>query len=81
VWQLAAGDNNKATLDGAAGWTKWNDRAGVQYSLYDVNAGNGTDDYVWVQISIAPPYNADTAVSYNGQIWIHTKAYSDTDVE
>ena len=79
VWKLAAGDNDRTTLDGSTGWTKWNNRAGVQYSLYDVNAVNGTDDYVWVQISIVPPDNANTAVWYNGQIWIHTKAFSDVE--
>lgn len=79
IWKLGAGDTDRSTLDAAAGYTKWNERAFIQYSLYDVDAVNGTDDYVWFQISIVPGETADSSVTYNGQIWIYTEAYADVD--
>lgn len=74
VWQLAAGDGTYITIDGAGQTTPWDEQAHVMYSTYNVDATNGSDDYVWVQISINPPENADTSATYNGEIWIHTTA-------
>ncbi len=74
VWQLGAGDGTYTDLDGGSANTEWDERAHVMYSTYNTNAVNSTDDYVWIQISIKPPDNADTSASYAGEIWIHTAA-------
>ena len=74
MWQLAAGDGDTTTINGAANSTFWNEQAHIQYAIIGYPAVNQTDDYVWVQISIHPPLNADATATYNGQIWIHTKA-------
>jgi len=74
VWQLAAGDGDTTTINGAAGSTFWNEQAHIQYATIGDVAVNTTDDYVWVQISIHPPLNADSSHTYSGQIWIHTRA-------
>jgi len=74
IWQLAAGDGDTTTINGAAETTSWDERAHVMYSNSNTNAVNGTDDYVWIQVSIKPPDNADTSASYAGEIWIHSAA-------
>ena len=74
VWGLAAGDQDPSTMDGAGTTTAWDDTAGVRYSTYDTNAANNTDDYVWVQISLNVPADADTSDSFTGALYIHTRA-------
>lgn len=74
VWQLAAGDGDTTTINGASNSTFWNEQAHIQYATLGYTAVNQTDDYVWVQISITPPLNADSSHTYSGQIWIHTRA-------
>ncbi len=75
VWVLGAGNQNAENMNngGAAINTPWNDTANVRYSLSDVDAVNGTDDYVWIQISLDIPAGA-LALSYSGLIWIHFRA-------
>jgi hypothetical protein len=73
AWLLNAGDADRTTFDGNSPGapTLWDDRAHVQWANYTVAAVNGTDDYCWFQISINAPPNADSSLTYNGQIWIH----------
>lgn len=71
VWLLDAGDANTATFDGSLASTLWDETAHVQWANYTVAAANGTDDYCWFQISINLPPDADSSLTYNGQIWIH----------
>jgi len=75
VWVLGAGNQNAENMNtgGAAINTAWNETAHVRYSLSDVDAVNGTDDYVWIQISLDIPDGA-TAGSYSGTIWVHFRA-------
>ena len=75
VWVLGAGNQNAENMNngGAAIDTPWNETAHVRYSLSDVDAVNGTDDYVWIQISLDIPDGA-LAGSYSGLIWVHFKA-------
>jgi len=76
VWVLADGDQNAATMNNHGGndiTTGWNETAHVRYSLSDIDAINGTDDYVWVQISMDIPASA-TEGSYTGLIWVHFRA-------
>jgi len=77
IWQLGAGDVDSTTIgpaEGLDGKTFWDERAHIQTTNYTTTATNQTSDYVWVQISIHPPLTADATATYNGQIWIHTKA-------
>jgi hypothetical protein len=74
VWGLAAGDQNSSSMDGTSATTSWDDTAGVRYSTYETPAVNNTDDYVWVQISLDVPQNADTSDSFTGTIYVHTRA-------
>ena len=74
VWGLAAGDQNSSSMDGTSEATSWDNTAGVRYSTYDTNAANNTDDYVWVQISLEVPADADTSDSFTGALYIHTRA-------
>ena len=76
IWQLGAGNNDPTDLDGSTGYTLWNDRAGIQYSYYDSDATNTSDDYCWFQISITPDDSADTSATYAGTVMIHTKAHT-----
>jgi len=74
MWQLAAGDGDTTTINGASDSTFWNEQAHIQYATLGAVAVNQTDDYVWLQISINPPPTADSSQTYSGQIWIHTRA-------
>ena len=73
VWLLDAGDGVRTTFDGNSPGapTLWDDRAHVQWANYTIAAANQTDDYCWFQISINAPPDADSSLTYNGQIWIH----------
>lgn len=73
VWVLVAGDGNIRTLDGASITTEWDVTQYVQYTLDNTIAVNGTDDYVWVQISIDVPSGA-TLGDYTGTIFFHYEA-------
>ena len=73
VWQLGAGNQDSSNMDGANINTVWDSTAHVRYSISNADAVNGTDDYVWIQISIDVPDGA-TAGSYSGTIWVNVKA-------
>lgn len=76
VWVLADGDGNPWTMnnhDGNDITTRWNQTSHVRFSLSDIDAVNGTDDYVWVQISIEIPANAPDGW-HSGLIWVHFRA-------
>jgi len=74
TWGLAAGDMNTSSMDGTDATTSWDDTAGVRYSTHDTNAANNTDDFVWVQISLDVPADADTSATFDGIIYVHTRA-------
>jgi hypothetical protein len=77
-WMLGAGDGNASTMNGSGVrrvLTPWDSTSGVRYNQTSTQfAKNGSRDYVWVQISLSIPANADTSSSPAGQIWIHFKA-------
>lgn len=72
AWQLAAGDQNVSNMDGGSISTPWDETKHVRYSVDDTAAVNGTDDYVWVQVSIVIPTSSPS--SGTGWIWIHFEA-------
>jgi hypothetical protein len=75
AWKLAAGDGNKATMNGAALSTPWDNTAHVRFSTDNTTAAvNRTTDFVWVQITLTFPANAPDLAAVTGQIWIHFKA-------
>ena len=76
VWELGPGNGNPedmSTYTDPTIATPWEDTTHVRYSISDVDATNGTADYVWLQISIDIPAGA-TAGTYEGLIWVHFKA-------
>jgi len=75
AWVLGEGNQNAANMNtgGAAINTPWSETAHVRYSYSNVNAVNGTDDYVWVQLSLDIPDGAASG-SYSGLIWVHFKS-------
>jgi len=75
IWRLGAGNNNPINMNTHSTpiSTSWNETAHVRYSLSDIDAINGTDDYVWVQISLDIP-SGPTSGGYSGIIWIHFRA-------
>lgn len=83
AWVLAAGDGNPSTIcdnknqNGAATKvdTPWDPTAHVRFSTNDANnSKSGVADFVWVQISIDIPENADQTLTYIGTIWVFTRA-------
>ena len=73
VWTLAAGDGDSTDMDGGAIQTPWDETSHVRYSVDDTDAGNETDDYVWVGISLdVDKYAQEQAAT--GTIYIHFKA-------
>lgn len=78
AWQLAAGNANSNNMcaDGSTQITTgWDTTANVRWSQNDDNNSvNQTSDFVWVQISIDVPANADSSLAYDGTIYIFTAA-------
>jgi hypothetical protein len=74
AWVLAAGNGNAANMNGTAILTPWDATQHVRYnSTTNIQAHNNTRDWVWVEISINIPSNADAA-TVTGQIWFYFKA-------
>ena len=76
VWVLGDGDNNPNTMNNGVGatiFTRWNETSHVRFSKDDTDAVNGTDDYVWVQISIDIPATAPDGW-HSGIVWVHFRA-------
>ncbi len=76
AWVLADGDGNPWTMnnhDGNDITTRWNTTSNTRFSLSNSDAINGTDDFVWVQISLDIPANAPDGWK-SGLIWIHFRA-------
>ena len=66
TWTLAAGNSDPSDM-GTGIATPWDGTAQVRYTEDTTSATSGTDDYVWVQISIDIP--GDAAIdSYSGTI-------------
>ncbi len=77
AWTLDEGNQNPNNMN-AAGTsidTDWDQTAHVRYSTNDVvNAVDSVSDFVWVQISINIPADADPEGSHTGVVWIHLEA-------
>jgi len=67
AWTLAAGNSDPSNMDGANIATGWDTTAQVRYTEDTTAASSGTDDYVWVQISLDIPSGASTG-QYTGTI-------------
>ena len=78
VWVLAAGNHNARDMsaDGITQLdTNWDSNANVRCSTNDANNSvTAVSDFVWVQISLDLPSNADTSSTYTGTVWIFTRA-------
>ena len=74
VWRLAIGDENTSTMDGANILTPWDQPSHIRYSMDNTRAINGTDDYVWVGISLKVPPDAGLQSSATGKIYVHFEA-------
>ncbi|HDN50400.1 MAG: hypothetical protein DRN21_02055 [Thermoplasmata archaeon] len=51
-WRLAAGNGDETDMDGAGTSTPWDTNDFIRYAAGTPTAVSGTDDFVWVQISI-----------------------------
>lgn len=78
AWVLGPGNQNPNDMsaDGSTQIsTPWDETKHVRYSTNNSNNSiSGTSDFVWVQISIDVPDNADTSQNFDGLIYIHTKS-------
>ena len=78
IWVLAAGNQDAANMcaDGTTQLsTGWDSNAHVRYSTNDANNSVASQsDFVWVQISLDLPADADTSDTYTGTVWIFTRA-------
>ena len=81
VWVLAAGNHDSSNMcDHLTGGstqidTPWDSTAHVRYSTNDENNSvSGTSDFVWVQVSLNLPANADVDDTYTGTIFIFTES-------
>ena len=77
VWVLGAGDSDPFEMNTSGGddiETPWDETANVRYSEANWDAVNGTQDFVWVQISLNIDQYA-TVQSAIGTIYIHFTAY------
>lgn len=59
AWTLAAGNSQPADMDGTTIATSWDSTAEVRYTEDTTPASDGNDDYVWIQISLDVPSDAD----------------------
>jgi hypothetical protein len=78
AWILSAGDGDTGWMNGTGAYgiqTPWDDTSAVRYnSSTTIDARNGTRDWVWVQISLDIPSDAEDALATTGQIWFHFEA-------
>jgi hypothetical protein len=78
AWILAAGDGDTGWMNGTGAFgiqTPWDTSSHVRYnSTTNIDARNGTRDWVWVQISLDIPNTAADAEAATGQIWFHFEA-------
>jgi uncharacterized membrane protein len=72
VWVLATGNGDTSNMNGSVS-TPWDQTQNVRYSLNDSDADNGTYDFVWVQVAVVIPSDADSGTN-TGAIWIHFRA-------
>jgi len=68
AWILGAGNSDPSDMDGTNIATAWDTTAQVRYTEDTTPATNGTDDYVWVQISIDIPNSPDNFNAHTGTI-------------
>ncbi len=68
AWTLATGNSDPSDMDGTNIATGWDTTARVRYTEVTTDATSGTDDYVWVQISIDVPSSPDNFNAHTGTI-------------
>ncbi len=68
AWTLATGNSDPSNMDGTNIATGWDTTAQVRYTEDTTVAVSGTDDYVWVQISIDIPSSPDNFNAHTGTI-------------
>ena len=73
AWTLGQGNNDASNMDGSGATTLWDGTSGVRWSTYNTTAVNGTDDYVWVQISLDLPQHPSED-GETGALFIHFEA-------
>ena len=73
AWTLGQGNNDASDMDGTDAATLWDASAHVRSSTYNTTAVNGTDDYVWVQISLDLP-QSPSEDGETGALFIHFEA-------
>jgi len=73
-WQLGPGNQNPKNMNETNLATNWDEEAHVRYSNSNVDAINQSSDFVWVQVSIDVPPDANIDSTYAGTIWVHTAA-------
>jgi len=78
AWTLEAGDDNSTNMcynvsnrAATSVQTPWDETAHVRYSTNNTNAVSGVSDFVWVQITLDIPPEADSLGTHTGTIWIH----------
>lgn len=68
AWTLATGNSDPSNMDGINIATGWDTTAQVRYTEDTTAATSGTDDYVWVQISIDIPSSPDNFNAHTGTL-------------
>ncbi|MEA2054099.1 MAG: hypothetical protein U9O96_03125 [Candidatus Thermoplasmatota archaeon] len=68
AWTLATGNSDPSNMDGTNIATGWDTTAQVRYTEDTTAAASGSDDYVWVQISIDIPSSPDNLNAHTGTI-------------
>ncbi len=77
-WKLGAGNGNVANMNGTAINTKWDTSASVRYNATtNINAINGSRDFVWIEVVIDLPTNA-AAATVTGTLYFYFKATTTT---
>ena len=82
AWGLYKGDQDSSSMDGGNLATPWDyaSTSHVRYSIDDTtDAANNTDDYVWVQISLDIPPDADSDHTFTGVVYVHTRSTTTDD--
>ncbi len=84
AWTLAEGNEdpsdmcyNVSNRAGTSISTEWDNISHVRYSKDNNNAVSGVSDFVWVQIMIDIPSEADSLGLHDGNIWINIESETD----
>jgi len=82
AWILGSGDRNASTLctntsnrEENTHFTRFDETAGVLYSLNNTKIDSGISDYVWVQIELDIPPSTNMDEVYLGEMHIHFESH------